>query len=78
MEGGHVHGRDEVRAYWTRQWAVIDPHVEPVGISQDQSGRFIVEVHQVVRDLQGNLLVHAVVHHAYQIRNNLIKRMDIE
>src|SRR6266567_4708485 len=20
MEGGHVHGRDEVRSYWTRQW----------------------------------------------------------
>ena len=29
MEGGHVHGRDEVRSYWTRQWTVIDPHVEP-------------------------------------------------
>jgi SnoaL-like domain len=29
MEGGHVHGRDEVRSYWKRQWAMIDPHVEP-------------------------------------------------
>jgi SnoaL-like domain len=29
MEGGHVHGRDEVRSYWKRQWAIIDPHVEP-------------------------------------------------
>jgi SnoaL-like domain len=33
MEGGHVHGRDEVRSYWKRQWATIDPHVEPVEIS---------------------------------------------
>ena len=24
MEGGHVRGHDEVRAYWTRQWAVLD------------------------------------------------------
>src|SRR5467141_1161513 len=25
MEGGHVHGHDGVRNYWTRQWAIIDP-----------------------------------------------------
>ncbi|MGA7859115.1 MAG: ketosteroid isomerase, partial [Terracidiphilus sp.] len=72
------HGREEVRAYWTRQWAVIDPQVEPLSILQDESCRFIVEVHQVVRDIQGNLLVDTVVHHAYQIRNSLIERMDIE
>ena len=29
MEGGWVHGHDAVRAYWTRQWGLIDPHVEP-------------------------------------------------
>jgi ketosteroid isomerase-like protein len=29
MEGGHVNGHQGVREYWTRQWAVIDPHVEP-------------------------------------------------
>src|ERR1700733_6362412 len=31
MEGGHASGHDEVRAYWTRQWAMIDPRVEPTG-----------------------------------------------
>jgi hypothetical protein len=29
MEGGHVHGREEVRSYWKRRWAMVDPHVEP-------------------------------------------------
>lgn len=33
MEGGHVHGREAVPSYWTRQWTVIDPHVEPTGFS---------------------------------------------
>ena len=33
MEGGHVYGHDGVRSYWTRQRAMIDPHVEPVGFS---------------------------------------------
>jgi hypothetical protein len=78
MEGGHVHGVDEVRAYWTRQWSMIDPHVEPVRIERDQAGRFIVEVHQTVRDLKGNLLLDTMVHHVYRISGGLIKRMDIE
>ena len=77
MEGGHVHGVDEVRAYWTRQWNMIDPHVEPLRIDRDDTGRFVVEVHQTVRDLNGNLLVDTVVHHAYRIRDGLIERMDI-
>lgn len=77
MEGGHVHGVEEVRAYWTRQWSMIDPHVEPLRVEQDQSGRYVVEVHQVVRDLRGNVTLDAVVHHAYRISEGLIARMDI-
>ena len=30
MDGGHVHGREAVREYWTRQWSMVSPHVEPV------------------------------------------------
>jgi len=78
MEGGHVHGTEGVRAYWTRQWAMIDPHVEPIRIDPDERGRWIVEVHQVVRDLEGKLIVDKTVHHAYRIRGGLIERMDIE
>jgi hypothetical protein len=78
MEGGHVHGRDGVREYWTRQWATIDPHVDPVNIEPDKKGRLIVEVHQVVRDLKGNILLDNDVHHAYRFADGLIKRMDIE
>ncbi len=77
MEGGHEHGREAVRAYWTRQWAILDPHVDPVAIRPDESGRWVVEVHQVVHDMQGNLLFDTVVHHAYRISDSLIERMDI-
>ena len=35
MESGHVHGRDEVRSYWKRQWSILNPHVEPVEISSN-------------------------------------------
>lgn len=78
MEGGHVKGTEAVRAYWTRQWAMIDPHVEPLAIEREGDGRFVVRVHQTVRDLEGKLLLDVEVHHAYRIRNGLIERMDIE
>src|SRR5258708_1411599 len=77
MEGGHVHGRDGVRNYWTRQWAIVDPHVEPVGFSATPDGEIVVEVHQVVRDLDGNLLVDQMVGHIFRIENGLVKRFDI-
>jgi hypothetical protein len=45
---------------------------------KDSKGRTVVEVHQVARDLIGNLLVDQIVHHAYSIRDGLIERMEIE
>ena len=77
MEGGHVHGREGVRDYWTRQWAMIDPHVEPVAFSTGPSGEHIVEVHQVVHDLSGKLLVDQMVGHIFRIEDNLVRRFDI-
>jgi len=76
MEGGHVHGRDEIRSYWKHQWAMIDPHVEPIEISPN-GGEVVVKVHQVVRDPKGNLLTDRVVIHVFQIQNGLIQRFDI-
>jgi SnoaL-like domain len=78
MEGGYVHGHEGVRAYWTRQWSMIDPHVEPLRIEKDSQGRMVVEVHQMVHDLDGKLLLDTTVHHAYTIRAGLIERMEIE
>lgn len=77
MEGGHVHGRDEVRSYWARQWEMIDPHVEPVAFARGTQGEVVVEVHQVVRDLNGNLLADKMVGHVFRMENGLIKRFDI-
>ena len=77
MEGGHVHGRDGVRSYWKRQWAIVDPHVEPLGFSSSPDGEVIVEVHQIVHDLDGNLLSDKMVGHVFRIENNLVKHFDI-
>ena len=77
-EGGRVHGREGVRDYWTRQWAAIDPHVDPVGFQFEVDDRTIVTVHQVVRDRSGKLLADETVRHVYVIRDSLIRSMDIE
>jgi hypothetical protein len=77
MEGGRVQGHKGVREYWTRQWSQIDPRVDPVGFETDSEGRTIVKVHQVVRDLLGNVLANRMVEHVYRIEDGLIKKMDI-
>ncbi len=78
MEGGYVHGREAVRDYWTYQWNLIDPHVEPQGFQLDESGQIVVNVHQVVRDLDGNVIVDQMVQHVYTLENGLIRQMNIQ
>jgi nuclear transport factor 2 (NTF2) superfamily protein len=77
-EGGRVKGRDEVRSYWTRQWAAVDPTVIPVGFNQGNDGRISVRVQQTVRDLSGKVLAEGEVVHVYTFEDGLIKAMDIE
>jgi hypothetical protein len=76
-EGGRVYGHQGVRDYWTRQWAAIDPYVEPVGFDTDETGRTIVKVRQRVRDLKGNVIAEGTVEHVYLVEDGLIKHMEI-
>jgi len=77
MEGGHIHGREAVRSYWTRQWTMVDPYVEPVAFAEGPKAEVIVEVHQVVHDLKENLLADKMVGHIFRVKNGLIRRFDI-
>lgn len=78
FEGGYVQGHEEIRKYWTRQWAEINPTVEPVGFTERPNGSVEVKVHQVVKDLQGKLLFDGMVKHIYTLQDGLLRRMDIE
>jgi hypothetical protein len=77
-EGGRVHGRDAVLGYWRRQFAAIDPQVAPRAFAERSDGRIAVEVHQVVRSLEGELLADGTVVHVYALRDGLVERMDVE
>lgn len=76
-EGGRVIGKEEIRAYWTRQWAEFDPRVEPVSISDSSPFTSEVKVHQLVRNLQGELLSDQMLLHTYTFRDGLIERMEL-
>ena len=85
MDGGHVHGREAVRAYWTRQWSMVSPHVEPVGFQRTADGAIVAEVRQSVRDLEGRPLqgqTHGLkdktVGHVFRLRAGKVIRFDIQ
>jgi hypothetical protein len=77
-EGGRVIGKDEIRAYWTRQWKEFDPHVEPLEVIDREGGRTDVRVHQLVKSLGSDVLSDSEVWHVYTITNGLIERMDLK
>jgi hypothetical protein len=76
-EGGRAVGKEEIRAYWTRQWKDFDPHVEPLEVI-DHEGMTEVRVHQLVKSLGGDVLFDGEVWHVYTIANGLIERMDVK
>jgi hypothetical protein len=76
-EGGRVVGKEEIRAYWSRQWKEFDPHVEPVEVIDRGAGKIDVRVHQLVKSLGGDVLSDSEVWHAYTISDGLIERMDL-
>jgi hypothetical protein len=41
------------------------------------AGRIVVEVHQGVRDRAGTVMADRVVHHVYDLRDGLIRTMEI-
>lgn len=76
-EGGRIVGKEEIRAYWTRQWSEFDPHVEPLAIREADGGKVRVRVHQLVKSLQGDVLSDSEVLHVFTMKNGLIAAMDL-
>ncbi len=76
-EGGRIVGKEEIRAYWTRQWREFDGIVEPLEITEEDGGKFHVRVHQLVRNLQGDVLSDSEVLHIFTLSNGRIAAMDL-
>jgi ketosteroid isomerase-like protein len=85
MDGGHVHSREAVREYWTRQRTMVSPHVEPVSFRRAADGAVVAEVRQSVRDLEGKPLqgqTHGLkdktVGHVFRFHDGKVTRFDIQ
>lgn len=76
LEGGHVHGHEEVRDYWRRQWAMMDSSAEPTDFSTSEDGTIHVTVHLIARDRNGNTLFDKMAVHVFQIEGGLVRRFD--
>jgi hypothetical protein len=76
-EGGRVVGKEEIRAYWSRQWREFDPHVEPLFVAVEQGGKIRVRVRQVVKSVDGDVLSDSEALHVFTVNNGLIAAMDL-
>jgi hypothetical protein len=72
LEGGFVYGRDAVREYWINQFKNIQVQLETLKFETDEKNRNVVTVHQIVKDLQGNLLADMTVKQIFTIENGAL------
>jgi SnoaL-like domain len=76
MDGGFVYGHKGVREYWTRQFTVVSANVTPVKIAF-QNGVATIQVHQVVHDLNQQLLADEIVEHLFFLKDDKIAEFNI-
>ena len=82
MDGGYVRGHDGIRDYWTRQWSLVNPRVDPLRFEEAADGSVRVEVRQTIRDLEGrpveaNGLKDKTVGHLFRFADGKVSRFDI-
>lgn len=77
-DGGRLHGKAEVRTYWTEQWTRTRTHDEPMSFDHLTDDRIAVHIRQVVRSLDGSTVSQGDFLHIHRIESMRISRMDIE
>ena len=85
MDGGHIHGLEAVREYWSRQWTIVSPHVKPMNFTKAADGSIVAEVQQSIRDLEGKPLQEQshglkdkMVTHVFRFKEHKVSRFDIQ
>ena len=71
-----MYGHKAVRDYWKRQFTLISSNVTPLEI-ETGNGIVKIKIHQVVHDLDGNLLADEFVYHFFHLRENKIAVFEI-
>lgn len=77
LDGGRLRGREAVRDYWKRQFAIISPEATPIEFGERPGGGLSVKIHYVVRAADGGgLWTDEVTTNIFSFRDGLILRMD--
>jgi ketosteroid isomerase-like protein len=66
-DAGRLHGKDEVQAYWTEQWARTRTHDEPVAFSERNEGWTAAQISQVVRSPSGSVISKGQLSHLHRL-----------
>lgn len=79
LDGGRLHGREAVRAYWARQFAAGHPLVRLEWLGSDGlAGAVAVTVQLGVRDASGERWTRETVEHVHRFgEDGLVVRMDV-
>ncbi|WP_405659191.1 nuclear transport factor 2 family protein [Streptomyces sp. NBC_00079] len=80
LDGVRLHGREEVRAYWTRQFAAGHPLVRLEGVRLDGDGVGVVATVRtgMREDASGDRWAEGTVEHVYRFGGDgLVTRMDV-
>ncbi|MCX5060752.1 MULTISPECIES: nuclear transport factor 2 family protein [unclassified Streptomyces] len=80
LDGVRLHGREEVRAYWTRQFAAGHPLVRLEGVRLDGDGVGVVATVRtgMWEDASGDRWAEGTVEHVYRFGGDgLVTRMDV-
>jgi hypothetical protein len=74
---GSLQGAEALRDHLTRYWSTMQPELTPLRSHRVQGGWIEVDVHQIVRDLDGTVLTDSTLVHAFRERAGLFDRMEL-
>ncbi len=77
-DGGRLHGKEALSAYWSEQWTRVRAHDHPVAFEQRGDGRVAVRVRQAVRALDGTTISTGELTHLHRIDGARIAGMDVQ
>ncbi|HMN06228.1 MAG TPA: nuclear transport factor 2 family protein [Flavobacteriales bacterium] len=78
LEGGLLHGREAIQAYWERLGKITQHHYEVVNAIVDDQGTVVTNLLRTVRALDGRVLSHGLIRHAYTFRaDGKVARMEM-
>lgn len=73
---GMLRGKDELRAFWKRQWAETKTHDEVLAVQTREAGYVVVDLSQKVHAIDGTPISSARLRYGFVVKGGLIRRLQ--